>query len=107
MENMKKTQMSIRLDDWIIESIKEAVEKNNRYNKVQYNFSEMLREMLIRGRVEMEKEINELVNSHNEYKDENILTNLPISSEKGNEKIGRNSPCPCGSGKKYKNCCGK
>lgn len=22
-------------------------------------------------------------------------------------KIGRNSPCPCGSGKKYKNCCGK
>lgn len=22
-------------------------------------------------------------------------------------KIGRNAPCPCGSGKKYKNCCGK
>ena len=21
------------------------------------------------------------------------------------EKIGRNDPCPCGSGKKYKNCC--
>jgi preprotein translocase subunit SecA len=20
-------------------------------------------------------------------------------------KIGRNDPCPCGSGKKYKNCC--
>lgn len=27
-----------------------------------------------------------------------------IRSEK---KIGRNSPCPCGSGKKYKNCCGR
>ncbi len=24
-----------------------------------------------------------------------------------NQKIGRNAPCPCGSGKKYKNCCGK
>ena len=24
----------------------------------------------------------------------------------GKEKIGRNDPCPCGSGKKYKNCCG-
>ena len=24
----------------------------------------------------------------------------------GKEKIGRNEPCPCGSGKKYKNCCG-
>ena len=23
------------------------------------------------------------------------------------KKIGRNEPCPCGSGKKYKNCCGK
>jgi preprotein translocase subunit SecA len=22
-------------------------------------------------------------------------------------KVGRNSPCPCGSGKKYKQCCGK
>lgn len=26
---------------------------------------------------------------------------------KAEAKIGRNSPCPCGSGKKYKNCCGK
>lgn len=26
---------------------------------------------------------------------------------KADEKIGRNSPCPCGSGKKYKQCCGK
>jgi uncharacterized protein YecA (UPF0149 family) len=23
------------------------------------------------------------------------------------EKISRNAPCPCGSGKKYKKCCGK
>jgi preprotein translocase subunit SecA len=22
------------------------------------------------------------------------------------EKVGRNDPCPCGSGKKYKKCCG-
>ena len=26
---------------------------------------------------------------------------------KRTKKIGRNDPCPCGSGKKYKNCCGK
>ena len=26
---------------------------------------------------------------------------------KKSQKIGRNDPCPCGSGKKYKNCCGK
>lgn len=29
------------------------------------------------------------------------------SSPKRVNKIGRNDPCPCGSGKKYKNCCGK
>ena len=33
------------------------------------------------------------------------------SAKKGTQvrrvKIGRNDPCPCGSGKKYKNCCGK
>ena len=23
------------------------------------------------------------------------------------KKIGRNDPCPCGSGKKYKQCCGR
>ena len=28
----------------------------------------------------------------------------PITVEK---KIGRNEPCPCGSGKKYKLCCGR
>ena len=26
---------------------------------------------------------------------------------RGNKKIGRNDPCPCGSGKKYKQCCGR
>ena len=29
------------------------------------------------------------------------------STPKRVNKIGRNDPCPCGSGKKYKNCCGK
>jgi len=27
--------------------------------------------------------------------------------EPAKPKIGRNAPCPCGSGRKYKNCCGK
>jgi uncharacterized protein YecA (UPF0149 family) len=27
------------------------------------------------------------------------------SQVKKEEKIGRNDPCPCGSGKKYKKCC--
>jgi len=31
----------------------------------------------------------------------------PVFAEPAPAKIGRNAPCPCGSGKKYKNCCGK
>ncbi|WP_413306329.1 SEC-C metal-binding domain-containing protein [Bacillus sp. 1P10SD] len=31
---------------------------------------------------------------------------LPLPSVDENKKVGRNDPCPCGSGKKYKKCCG-
>ena len=31
----------------------------------------------------------------------------PPPASKPMHKIGRNDPCPCGSGKKYKKCCGK
>ena len=29
-----------------------------------------------------------------------------IDNQAVSEKVGRNDPCPCGSGKKYKKCCG-
>jgi preprotein translocase subunit SecA len=32
--------------------------------------------------------------------------NKPQQVVRGSAKIGRNDPCPCGSGKKYKKCCG-
>ncbi len=31
----------------------------------------------------------------------------PTTVVREGKKVGRNEPCPCGSGKKYKNCCGK
>lgn len=31
----------------------------------------------------------------------------PTVTQRRVEKVGRNDPCPCGSGKKYKKCCGK
>ena len=30
-----------------------------------------------------------------------------VKTTKKSDKVGRNDPCPCGSGKKYKQCCGK
>ena len=29
----------------------------------------------------------------------------PASTKGSHPKVGRNGPCPCGSGKKFKNCC--
>ncbi len=31
----------------------------------------------------------------------------PETVRRASPKVGRNDPCPCGSGKKHKNCCGK
>lgn len=38
---------------------------------------------------------------------DNIFKNFKRDHIAHSEKIGRNDPCPCGSGKKYKKCCGK
>ena len=35
------------------------------------------------------------------------VINKPQTVRREGEKVGRNDPCPCGSGKKYKACCGK
>ncbi len=32
---------------------------------------------------------------------------LPKTETRTQPKVGRNAPCPCGSGKKYKKCCGR
>jgi len=41
-----------------------------------------------------------------DIKDLEILLN-PQKTRIAGEKVGRNDPCPCGSGKKYKKCCGQ
>ena len=47
------------------------------------------------------------MNVEGESKPQNTSENKPQPIRNDGPKIGRNDPCPCGSGKKYKNCCGK
>ncbi|MBR1445185.1 MAG: preprotein translocase subunit SecA, partial [Firmicutes bacterium] len=56
----------------------------------------------LRAAVQMEREQVAKVTSTN--KDDSVA-NTP--KKRKEPKVGRNDPCPCGSGKKYKNCCGK
>jgi len=39
--------------------------------------------------------------------EEAVEPEIPVTFHRETPKVGRNDPCPCGSGKKYKNCCGK
>lgn len=52
-------------------------------------------------RQERKKQIAALVSP-----DDPPLPEAPVEQAKRDEVIGRNDPCPCGSGKKYKKCCG-
>lgn len=52
--------------------------------------------------VERERVAEESSASHGG--DEGDTKKQPVRNE---NKVGRNDPCPCGSGKKYKNCCGR
>ncbi len=39
--------------------------------------------------------------------DDAPIPDAPVEQAKAERVTGRNDPCPCGSGKKYKKCCGK
>lgn len=51
------------------------------------------------GETQLAKEYNGVKKIQNDFG-----KRKPVSKK---VKIGRNDPCPCGSGKKYKNCCGR
>jgi hypothetical protein len=53
------------------------------------------------------KELNELATNYKQKKEQRMLEKggKVIPFQRDSPKIGRNEPCPCGSGKKYKKCC--
>ena len=51
--------------------------------------------------VEKPKERTDILNATHGNEE---VTKKPVVKK---EKVGRNDPCPCGSGKKYKHCCGQ
>lgn len=58
-----------------------------------------------RGRTQLHHERSEFVRREGRwfFHDGEIVVRKPVRSE----KVGRNEPCPCGSGKKYKKCHGR
>jgi len=85
--------------DRLVSISKDAVPKKEDLNMGNLNYQRGEIETGVSG-VENNIEGRKVVDSSGrEFKVEKI--------ESGKEKIGRNDPCPCGSGKKYKNCHGR
>lgn len=69
-------------------------------------------EILLKMRIEVQRPMVRPIEEPKNLTDNSeLITNAPASGAKpvakANKTPGRNDPCPCGSGKKYKNCCGK
>ncbi len=57
---------------------------------------------LLKAEIRQNLQAKQVKGSTNEAKEQGVKKTI-----KKGKKIGRNDMCPCGSGKKYKNCCGK
>ena len=68
--------------------------------KVDKDVSIFLLKAEIRQNIERKEKPKKLLTNDTEEK---IAKKKPLKKQ----KIGRNDPCPCGSGRKYKQCCGK
>jgi uncharacterized protein YecA (UPF0149 family) len=56
----------------------------------------------------LKQKIIEMQNPSNHYvqEREKTITSLRNAPQIKVTKVGRNGPCPCGSGKRFKKCCG-
>jgi preprotein translocase subunit SecA len=73
--------------------------------RIKYDIAEKLSLIQIRREEEIERiEEKQQRNYKLSRGDEQQISR---TVKRTNPKIGRNDPCPCGSGKKYKNCCGR
>ncbi len=66
------------------------------------NISKDITLYLLKAEIRQNLEVKQVKGNTNEVKE-----NTSGKTIKKAKKVGRNDPCPCGSGKKYKNCCGK
>ncbi|MFZ3105829.1 MAG: preprotein translocase subunit SecA [Candidatus Hydromicrobium sp.] len=71
--------------------------------KLLYNVRIVTREEQEKQKTVRENEVTNIVTSGPLEAGSIALQTKPVTAK----KIGRNDPCPCGSGKKYKKCCGR
>ncbi len=73
------------------------------FNEMTESIREETVRMLMHVRIEEKVEREQVAKVTGTNRDDSA--NAPVVRK--SEKVGRNDPCPCGSGKKYKHCCGR
>ncbi len=78
-----------------------TIEGYDLFEELQNNINGNIAQFLLKASIEQNVERKQVVKG--KAKDKNEEKSKPVKSD----KVGRNDLCPCGSGKKYKQCCGK
>ena len=81
-----------------------TVEGFDLFDNMLQDIDKEITNFLVKAQITQNLERKEV--SKNKITNDNDDTKA-ISKPKKAKKVGRNDPCPCGSGKKYKQCCGK
>ena len=82
-----------------------SVEGLEMYENMLMNIDKDITHFLVKAEVKQNIERKEVVKNKLTNDTDTTVAKQPKKNIK--EKVGRNDPCPCGSGKKYKQCCGK
>ncbi|MBQ8472148.1 MAG: preprotein translocase subunit SecA [Bacilli bacterium] len=72
----------------------------NMLDKIDKDTTTFLMKAEIRQNIERKEVVKKQITNESD-------ASVSKQPKKNKEKVGRNDPCTCGSGKKYKNCCGK
>ena len=80
-----------------------ALEGFDLFDNMMANISAEISNFLLNAEVRQNIEREEVKN----IKTNDVKEGVKSKPKKADKKVGRNDLCPCGSGKKYKNCCGK
>ena len=81
-----------------------SMEGLDMYEKMLENIDKDITTFLLKAEVKQNTERKEVTKNKLTNDNDTTIKNVP---KKADKKVGRNDPCPCGSGKKYKNCCGR
>ena len=104
IDDMSELRQAVRLQAYAqINPLREYQDVGfNKFDTMINNIEHDATKFINRARIQQNLEREEVMKPTGTNSGE-----APTRRQAVSKKVGRNEPCPCGSGKKYKNCCGR